>query len=390
MRSASAMTSSVVPCVREPRRRRRRRASRSFSRVASRAPDRGRRRRLERRAAAPARSARPLVRRSPRARPSASARSSRRSGSDHAGGARGGRATRAARARTNELAGSCLRLRRSRRRRVEELLVGELAEAAALVLVVEVVGIDAGQVAGRRGRCRGSCATLRPQPNSRSRVYFAHVRAAGAPLDRRGRRADRRVGLGAALLRGRGNGDADPSPGGQRRFPATRCGGSRSSGSRNGSASPSTRSAARSRRSRSSARRPRPTGPGCRAPGSRARRADPAARERARRPLVVHRLRVPVVAGVPALQPRRSCPRARPGPALPPRRLVARRRARARASRDDREAHGRRSSSASRTAFSHTVPAKKSGFIPAWSRAGFRNVSSRNSRSPITPSSTSS
>ena len=47
--------------------------------------------------------------------------------------------------------------------------------------------------------------------------------------------------------------------------------------------------------------------------------------------VVVHRLRLPVVAGVPAVQPGRSCTRARPGPALPPRRLVARRRSRARA-----------------------------------------------------------
>ena len=37
------------------------------------------------------------------------------------------------------------------------------------------------------------------------------------------------------------------------------------------------------------------------------------------------------------------------------------------------------------TARSHTVPSKNAGFMPACRRAGLRNISSRNSRSPITP-----
>ena len=53
-----------------------------------------------------------------------------------------------------------------------------------------------------------------------------------------------RVGVGAALLRGRGHGRARPArPAVSAGSPATRCGGSRSSGSRNGSGSRSTRSA---------------------------------------------------------------------------------------------------------------------------------------------------
>jgi DNA-binding transcriptional MerR regulator len=73
----------------------------------------------------------------------------------------------------------------------------------------------------------------------------------------------------------------------------------------------------RSRRCRPGARRARPTGAACRSPGGAARRADHRPGGPPGRPEQLHRLRLPVTALVPAVQPRRRGAGAGHGGPLP-------------------------------------------------------------------------